>query len=141
VSAPAHTFSEAAALLRLSPRRLRDVVDKYPFYYPNGNRKLFTDGDLENIRTALRAEAGKELQSRKPGTKSCRSASSRLRKTAAPPITPSGDRTLESKFTEARRLISQNSRARSCADGEKPSNVVSMEEHRPQTRRRAKAAP
>lgn len=51
------TMAEAAEALRVSPRRLTDIIKVYPFYYPNGRRKLFTERDIEAITEALRSEA------------------------------------------------------------------------------------
>jgi hypothetical protein len=53
---PAFTLKEAANELRISVRRLQDIVKRHPFYYPNGNRKLFTGDNLSAIRTALLEE-------------------------------------------------------------------------------------
>ena len=51
-----YTMKEAAARIRISRRALQDVIKRYPFYFPNGRRKLFTEADLANIVTALREE-------------------------------------------------------------------------------------
>ena len=50
-------MDEAAELMRILRRALQELVKRYPFYYPNGKRKLFTESDIENLRTALRQEA------------------------------------------------------------------------------------
>ena len=55
----AYTMEEAAALLNVSRRTLQEIVKRYPFYYPNGNRKLFTDGDIETIRIFTEARPTK----------------------------------------------------------------------------------
>lgn len=47
------TLKEAAIELRMSYNRLREIVKRHPYYYPNGNRKLFTDDNLASIRSAL----------------------------------------------------------------------------------------
>ncbi|WP_456725314.1 MULTISPECIES: hypothetical protein [unclassified Bradyrhizobium] len=60
---PALTLKEAAAELRISYRRLQDIVKRHPFYYPNGNRKLFTEENLSLIRSALLEE---KLNSERP---------------------------------------------------------------------------
>ena len=52
----AFTLKEAANELRISLRRFQDIVKRYPFYYPNGNRKLFTEENLASIRSALAEE-------------------------------------------------------------------------------------
>jgi hypothetical protein len=52
----AFTLKEAADELRISLRRFQDIVKRYPFYYPNGNRKLFTEENLASIRSALAEE-------------------------------------------------------------------------------------
>ena len=49
----AFTFKEAAQELRISVRSFQEIVRRHPFYYPNGNRKLFTEENLAEIRTAL----------------------------------------------------------------------------------------
>ena len=53
---PAFTLKEAVGELRISVRRLQDIVKRHPFYYPNGNRKLFTEENLSSIRSALLEE-------------------------------------------------------------------------------------
>lgn len=53
---PAFTLMEAAAELRVSVRRLTEIVKRHPYYYPNGNRKLFTQDNLTSIRNALLEE-------------------------------------------------------------------------------------
>lgn len=53
---PAFTLKEAADELRISVRRLQDIAKRHPFYYPNGNRKLFTEENLSSIRNALMEE-------------------------------------------------------------------------------------
>jgi hypothetical protein len=52
----AFTLKEAADELRISLRRFQDIVKRYPFYYPNGIRKLFTEENLASIRSALAEE-------------------------------------------------------------------------------------
>lgn len=53
---PAFTLKEAADELRISLRNFQDIVKRHPFYYPNGNRKLFTEENLASIRSALAEE-------------------------------------------------------------------------------------
>jgi len=53
---PALTLTEAANELRISVRRLSEIVKRHPYYYPNGNRKLFTHDNLASIRNALLEE-------------------------------------------------------------------------------------
>lgn len=48
------TMNEAASRLRISRRSLQDVVRVYPYYFLNGRRKLFTEGDLAKIVEGLR---------------------------------------------------------------------------------------
>lgn len=43
-------MDEAADALRIGRRSFQEIVKRYPFYYPNGRRKLFTDADVEAIR-------------------------------------------------------------------------------------------
>lgn len=49
-----HTMDEAAAALRISRRSLHEIIKRHPFYFLNGNRKLFTDADLVKLTEALR---------------------------------------------------------------------------------------
>lgn len=44
------TMDEAADALRIKRRAFQEIVKRYPFYYPNGRRKLFTLADVEAIR-------------------------------------------------------------------------------------------
>jgi hypothetical protein len=50
------TMIEAASELGISRTKLQQLVDRHPFYYANGNRKLFTVGDIEALRAAMRRE-------------------------------------------------------------------------------------
>src|ERR1017187_9141346 len=63
-----------------------------PYYYPNGNRKLFTERDIERIRAARREEERCRLNS------SRRARASRRSTTAAAP-------TSASSLTEAHMLL------------------------------------
>ena len=54
---PAYTMNEAAAELRISRRNLQELVKDHPYFYSNGSRKLFTDGDIAALIQAMRQEA------------------------------------------------------------------------------------
>jgi hypothetical protein len=79
-----YTLAEAAAALRVSLRSMTTIVARHPHYYAVGNRKLFTEEDLQKIIAGLREEAAaKAGASRKPPTMptlSSRQASIKLRK-------------------------------------------------------------
>lgn len=107
------TMDEAAEELRYSRRSFQEVVKRYPFYYPNGKRKLFTLADIEAIRKALREE------------EQCR-LNSFHQSQAKPRTTISGGRTSDNMWTRAQELLGKKSRGNSDASQPKPSNVVSM---------------
>lgn len=48
------TMDEAAERLRISRRALQEILKDHPFYFQNGRRKLFTEGDIASIIEALR---------------------------------------------------------------------------------------
>src|ERR1035437_468432 len=75
-----------------------------PYYYPNGNRKLFTERDIERIRAARREEERCRLSS------SRRARVSRRTTTAVAP-------TSESLLIEAQRLTGRPLRAASSSSG------------------------
>ncbi|XHB99386.1 hypothetical protein ABWH97_00100 [Nitratireductor sp. ac15] len=60
-NAQVFSMEEAAEKLRVSRRALQNIVKRYPYYYPNGNRKLFTDGDIKKLLSAI--GKGAEVQS------------------------------------------------------------------------------
>lgn len=47
-------MTEAARCIRVSRRALQSIIQRYPLYYMNGNRKLFTEGDLVALTEAMR---------------------------------------------------------------------------------------
>src|ERR1035437_6764887 len=75
-----------------------------PYYYPNGNRKLFTERDIERIRAARREEERCRLNS------SRRARASRRTTTAAAP-------TSEFLLIEAQRLTGRPLHAASSSSG------------------------
>ena len=92
-------MDEAAAWLRISRRALQDLVKRHPFYFTNGNRKLFGEGDLIALREAMRREGEK-----------CRSSSSR-HVPARRRTTMSGGRTSADLWTELHGLLKGGSRS------------------------------
>ncbi len=106
-------MDEAADSLRVGRRTFQEIVKRYPFYYPNGRRKLFTSDDIEAIRKALREEEQCRLNSSRPVPAKRR-------------ITISGERTSDNMWTKAQALLSKKSRASSDASLPRPSNVVSI---------------
>lgn len=52
-----YTLAEAAAELRVSLRSMSNIVARHPHYYAVGNRKLFTEEDIQKIIAGLRDEA------------------------------------------------------------------------------------
>ena len=56
-SSSIYTMQEAAERLRICRRNLQELIKRYPFYFPNGRRKLFTENDLAALIAALRNEA------------------------------------------------------------------------------------
>lgn len=49
-----YTITEAAERLRVSKRKLQDLLVDFPFYALNGNRKRFSDDDLAKLWDAMR---------------------------------------------------------------------------------------
>ncbi len=47
------TVDQAAERLHVSPRKLRDLIQKYPFYRRAGRRILFTREDFKKLLDAL----------------------------------------------------------------------------------------
>jgi hypothetical protein len=106
-------MDEAADSLRIGRRSFQEIVKRYPFYYPNGKRKLFTPDDIEAIRKALREEGQCQLNSSNPSPAKRRT-------------TISGGRTSDNMWTKAQALLSKKSRVNSDASPSRPSNVVSI---------------
>lgn len=79
----AFTLKEAADELRISLTRFREIVKRYPFYYPNGNRKLFTEENLASIRSALTEEQRNKTTVHRTAIHAGPSGSSALRKALA----------------------------------------------------------
>lgn len=89
-----YTMQEAAGELRVSRRKLQEIVKRHPHYYPNGHKKLFTEDDLEAIVAGLRREAAQErerslipsrVKSAKPPVKTAPSALTELQQRLAKP--------------------------------------------------------
>lgn len=104
--APAHTIVEAAQILGWSRRSLQVFLRDnpcddagVPFYYPNGNRKLFTGRDVERIRAFTREQERRRLDEMR-----------RPRRTARKRFVPGG--TSEDALAEARRLLGKPLRLR-----------------------------
>lgn len=55
-----YTMNEAASVLKISRRRLTDLVQEFPYYYSNGIRKLFTQQDIDNLVEAMRNRPHKD---------------------------------------------------------------------------------
>jgi len=111
-------MEEAAEALGMCRRNLQDLVKKYPFYYPNGRRKLFEEKDIDALRTALRREAEEERDQ-------CRSKLSRPEK-ARRHITASAGRTSGSIWTEAQKRVAELKRQDSSSSGKTKSTVVPL---------------
>ena len=56
-----YTLAEAAAELRVSLRSMSNIVARHPHYYAVGNRKLFTEEDIQKIIAGLRDEAANRV--------------------------------------------------------------------------------
>jgi len=115
-----HTMDEAASKLRMSRRNLQDWLSDHPvdcagipFFIDNGNRKRFTDADLDRIIKAQREET------------LCRLNSERRVK-AKPRTTRYAGRTSESGLTEALKLASEPLPRKSSMRLNARSNVVAM---------------
>lgn len=82
-----YTLAEAAATLRVSLRSMTNIVARHPHYYAVGNRKLFTEEDLQKIIAGLREEAAANASPspKRPNmpTLSSRQASIKLQKLLA----------------------------------------------------------
>jgi len=83
-----------------------------PFYFAKGNRKLFTEADIERIRQFTREAVRCQLSSSRRVRLRNRQAG-----TLEAPIS-------ESLWTEAQKLLKDESRTSSSSDGERKSNVV-----------------
>jgi hypothetical protein len=58
----AFSMSEAADILRISRRVLQELIKEHPYYYPNGNRKLFEESDVVALRAAMRSKTEQDRQ-------------------------------------------------------------------------------
>lgn len=95
-----YTMDEAATLMRIGRRNLQELVKAHPFYFSNGARKLFTEGDIAALIQAMRQEAETcRLSYTRPAP-----AKARIGRSAA--------RTSESALIEAQRLLRKTSRGR-----------------------------
>src|SRR5262249_6401063 len=115
----AYSMDEAAQRVPCSRRWLQQFLannpaDKagVPFYYPIGNRKMFTDADINRIRNFNREIVRCQLDS---------SRRVPVRKT-----TSCAGRTSESLLTKAQRLTGKPLRVGSSSNGKRKSNVVSL---------------
>jgi hypothetical protein len=70
------TLEEAATRLRIGLRGFRDWINMHPtdsagapLYFTNGNRKLFTERDIERIIQELRNQEQRRLVSLRPAAK------------------------------------------------------------------------
>ncbi|MDR7224581.1 hypothetical protein [Aminobacter aminovorans] len=104
--------------LRIGRRSFQEIVKRYPFYYPNGRRKLFTDADIEAIRRALREEEECRLNSSRPVPAKRRTIIS-------------GGRTSDNMWTRAQELLGKKSRNSFSKPQSNGSNVVSLKPARP----------
>ncbi|WP_420578823.1 hypothetical protein [Oceaniradius stylonematis] len=126
-----YSMAGAAARLGVSRRQLQTIIKRHPHYYANGNRKLFTEGDIGAIMKGLRDEARvaaarKAADARAGKDRSpCRS-SSRTQGRAKPRSTPSGERTVVSMSTEARKLAAEIRRKSSSTGSATRSTVHSF---------------
>lgn len=116
------TMATAAVELGVSRRRLDDLVVRFPkFHYSNGNRRLFTQDDIENLRAALRVEGAKKWQGLNSASTSRRSGKSGERISGAP-------------WKKVQELLTGDSLNNSSTSSKRKSNVVTL-------RRKAKHAP
>ena len=60
------TLRQAADELGIGKTKLIELLREHPYYYANGNRKLFTQGDIEALRGAMRKQGGSSSKSRGP---------------------------------------------------------------------------
>src|SRR6185295_14014498 len=90
----AFTMNEGASILRVSRRKLQDLIKDHPHFYLNGNRKLFSESDIVALREAMRAQA-EDQRNRKWRSSSNRPARAKAR------ITQSGGHTSVSAWTKA----------------------------------------
>lgn len=60
-SSSIYTMQEAAERPRICRRNLQELTKRYPFYFSNGRRKLFTENDLAALIAALRNETAECL--------------------------------------------------------------------------------
>ena len=91
-----YTMRQAALALGIGRTNLQRLIKRYPFYYKNGHRKLFTPTDVERLRDAMRTET-------------CRSNSYRQRR-AATRTTASVERTSGCTWTDLQRRLSERRR-------------------------------
>src|SRR3990167_6801708 len=101
----------AALTLGICRRSLQDLLKRYPFYYSNGNRKLFTEDDVKRLSAALRREAEEKRVA-------CRSSSSRRVKARRRAGT-SGEPTSDAMWIKAQALLNDGSQDR-FSTGSKP---------------------
>jgi hypothetical protein len=97
----AFSMNEAAQILRVSRRKLQDLIKDHPYYYLNGNRKLFTESDILGLREVMRDQIELDRQRKKE----CRSSLS-IRAPESRRITRSGERISGSMWIEAQKRLS-----------------------------------
>src|SRR3990167_2728931 len=116
----AYTMDEAAGRVPCSRRWLQKFLADNPadtggnpFYFPKGNRKMFTDADIERIRQFTREAVRCQLSSSRHAR-----ASRRTTMAVAP--------TLASLLTEAHGLCGPRLQRELSRNGNSTSNVVAL---------------
>lgn len=106
-----------AEALGVSRRALQSIIQRFPYFYANGRKKLFTLDDVEKIRNAMRAEAQQAMEQ-----KQCHSKQSRQEQENRP-IGPFEERIAGSMWKEAQKRLTQN-RQKPCAKNGKTTSTV-----------------
>lgn len=52
-----YSITEAAAWLRISKRKLNEIALRFQFYAKNGNRKMFSQSDINKIWEAMQCHS------------------------------------------------------------------------------------
>ena len=92
-------MAEAARILKVSRRKLQDIIKDYPRYYEIGRRKYFENCDIESLRLALRSET----EQRQKKELKCLSSSS-------PPVPEKARTTASVALTSGRMWIEAQKR-------------------------------
>lgn len=95
-------MKEAAEALRISRRKLQDLIKYHAYYYLNGNRKVFTESDIIALREVMRNMIELDGQRKEE----CRLNLSR-RAPESRRITRSGERISGSTWIEAQNRLSK----------------------------------